>query len=201
MFLVDSSGSIQDGDVRDWDRVLDFLRDTIRGLAGINNDVRFAVLTFSNDARLVYNFTAYSSVSEAANAVNTIPYIGGTTNIADAFRLARTSLVHQLRGGATSLLFLLTDGKPNERVSQTEPEADLMKQTGTRVFTIGVTRSIDEPQLRRIASNPTDVVTSPDFASLSSKVQDLVGMACGTTSTSPTSRKVQFCIKFIFIQE
>ena len=89
------------------------------------------------------------------------------------------------RSDAAQIVILLTDGKPNSRVGDTEPEARRVKDLGIRVVAIGVTKSIDEPQLRRIASTPNDVITTVDFASLAGKVNAIIGVACSGTRPPP----------------
>ena len=86
---MDSSGSIKQGNPADWDLALNFLRDTIRGLARISTDVRFGIVTFSYEARMVFDLNEYIGVNDVIGGVSRIPYIGSTTNIADAFKMAR----------------------------------------------------------------------------------------------------------------
>lgn len=116
MFLVDSSGSIKETNPADWDLVLGFLRDAIRGLASLGNDIRFSIVTFSYEARLVFDLTHYTRVDDVINAVADIPYIGSTTDITDGLRMVRNSVIPGARPGATRILILMTDGKPNEQV-------------------------------------------------------------------------------------
>ena len=76
VFIVDSSGSIKQTNPGDWDLVLNFLRQAIGDLAKFSNDIRFGIVTFSYEARLVFDLNAYRSVNDVVNAVSTIPYIG-----------------------------------------------------------------------------------------------------------------------------
>lgn len=81
----------------------------------------------------------------------------------------------------------MTDGKPNSREPDTEPQANLLKGLGARIIAIGVTKFIDLDQLHRVATTPNDVITTPDFATLASKVNDIVGIACGSNPTPAPS--------------
>ena len=92
IFLVDSSGSIKQTNPTDWDLALGFVRDTIRGLAQISTDVRFGIITFSYEARLVFDLNEYTNVNDVINGVSRTTYIGSTTNIADAFQMARVQV-------------------------------------------------------------------------------------------------------------
>lgn len=100
---MDSSGSIKETNPGDWDLVLNFLRDAIRNLATYSKDIRFSIITFSYEARLVFDFTRYTNVNDVINAVATIPYIGSTTNIADGFEMARTRVFNNTRPGAAKV--------------------------------------------------------------------------------------------------
>ena len=71
------------------------------------------------------------------------------------------------------------------QVPLTEPEADAVKAAGVRIVGIGVTAFIDEDQLRRIATTPNDVITTPDFRSLAGRVNDIIGVACAP-AVAPT---------------
>ena len=114
---------------------------------------------------------------------------GSTTNMADGFEVARTQVLNGARQGAELVVILMTDGKPNSRVSETEPQADLIKRQGARLIAIGVTNLVDLPQLERVASTRDDVISTPDFASLADKVSDIVGRACaGNPIPRPTPR-------------
>lgn len=96
-----------------------------------------------------------------------------------------------MRPEAIKIIILLTDGKPNERVSDTLIEAQRVKNENVRIIPIGVTNAIDLDLLKLVATYPSDVITTPDFASLTSQLANIVTVACRTpppavlTTTTP----------------
>ena len=73
----------------------------------------------------------------------------------------------------------MSDGKPNQRERETIPQADALKGDNVRVVSIGITRAIDVALLESVSSNDNDVITTPDFSSLTAQVANIAGVACG----------------------
>ena len=117
MFLVDVSGSIQETDVRDWDRVKTFLKDSIRGLARLSSDARFSITIFSHDSYVYFKLDRYRTLDEVLNAVDDTPYVGATTDMTSGFEAVRNEVIPGARSGVPKILILMTDGKPNEQVN------------------------------------------------------------------------------------
>ena len=62
---------------------------------------------------------------------------GGRTNIADGIQIAREQVFSAARRGANKILILITDGEPNERVNDTQREADLAKRDRISIVSVG----------------------------------------------------------------
>ena len=90
MFVVDASGSIQ------WER-MNFVREFI--VSVVNNldiglsSTRVGAVYFSTSAYVAFTMDAYTNRQDVAQAIRAIPYIGNTTNIADAQRKARLGVL------------------------------------------------------------------------------------------------------------
>ena len=200
---MDSSGSIQDIDPTNWDQQLAFIRDVVTQFGTTGGDIRFALVDFSDNAIVEFYFDSYTNINDILNAINRITYFGGRTNIADGFQVTRQRVLGQRgdRGNAPNIIILLTDGIPNERVGESQGEANLVKQTGAQVITIGVTDAVDPDLLRALASDPSDFISSASFAELSNIVRTLVGAACPTVTPTPTPTPTpsKFGIPLIYI--
>lgn len=110
-----------------------------------------AVISFENRAALV--LAATKDKAEIARSVQTMR-AAGTTNMADAFRLARKEL-ENLEG--TSAVVVVTDGQPNDYAAARD-EAEALKRLGIDIITVG-TSDADDSFLRSIA-------TRADFSSI-----------------------------------
>ena len=97
---------------------------------------------------------------------------------------------NEVRPGAFKIIILMTDGKPNERLQDTLIEAQRAKDERIRIIPIGVTNAIDLDLLRLVANNPSDVITTPNFNSLTSQVANIVSLACGTPTPPPVTGKI-----------
>jgi len=59
-----------------------------------------------------------------------------------AFRVARTQLFNEARPNITKLAVLVTDGRANLGINDTQREANLTKAQNVEVFTIGITSEV-----------------------------------------------------------
>lgn len=183
VFIVDSSGSIQETDTANWGRVLDFIKQVIRKFGATGGDIHFAVVDYSDNAIVEFDLSTYGrDINRIIARIDTITYFQGRTDIADGLQTAREQVFGRAgdRPNAPNLAILLTDGVPNEREADTRPQADLLK-TIAKILVVGVTNKIDEQLLRYIATNSrTDYINTPDFAALEGIIDNLVRGACPT---------------------
>ncbi len=188
IFILDSSGSINDADPGNWVRVLTFVKDVVAKFGAGGGNIRFALVRFSDVANVEFVLDAYSDPNELYARIDKVAYYGGRTNIAHGFEVALSDVVGKNgdRPDAPNIVILITDGIPNEREGDTIPQATLMKRVA-RVLSVGITNAVDMDLLRAIASDQfTDVVTASDFARLTEIVEGLVGAACPTPTPRPT---------------
>jgi len=93
VFALDTSGSIGRTYVRE---MVGFLEELINSLNVNANDTdptvsRIGLLTYADTATIQFQLNTYRKRTEILQAIN-VPYSGGTTNAADAIRLASTYL-------------------------------------------------------------------------------------------------------------
>ena len=190
IFILDSSGSINDADPGNWVRVLTFVKDVVAKF-GTSGGNRFALVRFSDVANVEFLLDAYTDLNELYRRIDNVAYYGGRTNIAHGFEVALADVVGKNgdRPNAPNIVILITDGIPNEREGDTIPEAARMKDPrvgNARVLSVGITNAVDMDLLRAIASDPVDdVVTADDFNELTTIIDGLVGAACPTPAPTP----------------
>lgn len=173
MLVMDESGSIGP---EDFQKMKNFARDLLRNFKIGPNDMRVAVIKFSSSAYRVFNFYTYSSFEDISAALLNIVYVGGGTNTAEALRLARETTTHS-RPNAVTAAIVLTDG---QSYSDTTQEAQRLKDTGTKVFSVGIGSYISLSELTSIASTPVSqyLITTSNFNELYNKVQQFVDGLC-----------------------
>ena len=111
-----------------------------------------------------------------------LPYTGGTTNTAEALRVLRTEMFVAERGDrpdAINIAVVVTDGKSNNR-KRTLEEAVATRKAGIHIVVIGVGSSIEEEELRGIATDPDDdnVFIVKDFYALTKVLTPLLTSVC-----------------------
>jgi len=116
MILLDSSGSVRDNqpDMGDnWNASKAFVNDVIRRGTRIGRYYdRVALIEFSSQAFLRFDFNRYTSQREVQAAVDRLPYIGATTNTSLALDLGRKVFLNSSYGSrpnATHIMLLITD--------------------------------------------------------------------------------------------
>lgn len=134
VFIIDASGSIPSNEFQKGVSAIRYL------IEKADPSSKFAVIKFSNQATLLFNFI---SPDEAKTKLLNVAHTGGATNTQHALRMARTDLFQNpLASGhrqlASKLAVVITDGLSNIQRDQTVPQATLLKGTGTEVLVIAV---------------------------------------------------------------
>lgn len=180
VFIVDSSGSIGQNRFR---LMINYVLKVITFL-NINSGTRVGMVVYSNNAEVVFRLNEYSKLEDVLNGMN-IPYIGGTTNTADALRLTREQLFRQENGDRSdvrNIAVLITDGRSND-VDNTWQEAMLLRNEGVVLLGVGVCSGVQCNELKDIAtytSSGKNVLTVERLEDLDSTVEELAKSLCNS---------------------
>lgn len=175
--VIDSSTSIEEDGYEEQRR---FLITLINSLTIDNGDVRVGAVQFSDRARLEFYLNRYRSQSEIIGNINTMTYIKGETNIAEALRLTREQIFRPSNGdrtGVRNVALVITDANSNVEAFRTIPEADLLKASSAIIISVGV-GLIDLDELTRIASRPGLVLQVDDYAGLRNRLPEILDRIC-----------------------
>ncbi|KAK2165643.1 hypothetical protein LSH36_47g02029 [Paralvinella palmiformis] len=177
VFALDGSGSIEKNN---FFLLEEFIKDAMYGI-DLDSMSRVGVLTYSDEANIKIQLNEYNSTRSIINAMN-LPYTGGTTNTAEALRVLRTEMFVAERGDrpdAINIAVVVTDGKSNNR-KRTLEEAVATRKAGIHIVVIGVGSSIEEEELRGIATDPDDdnVFIVKDFYALTKVLTPLLTSVC-----------------------
>jgi len=188
VYIVDSSGSINFKDPRNWNITLEFLVNVTRQFTIGPDDVQVAFVLFSTDATIRWGLTRYQNQADLITAILAVPYIGDRTNLNDALYLTRTRVFASgqgTRSGAFKAAIILTDGVDNVPTNGTEltiQNATAAKADGIRLTAVGVSDQVNVDRLRdQIASLPSNrhYYHVDDFQALTSIVNELRPVVCG----------------------
>ncbi|KAK2189963.1 hypothetical protein NP493_92g03036 [Ridgeia piscesae] len=139
VFLIDSSGSVQETSAENWKLVLTFIGGIVNRLPVSRDEIRIGALEFSSDA-ITESILYLNNDLNKANLERTIGsmhHYGGNTNTAAALRMCRELMFHESKGhraGVRSIAILLTDGISNVNSNATSSEARSLKQAGVQQF-------------------------------------------------------------------
>ena len=143
-------------------------------------DIRVAEIVFSDRVVLHFPFTA--NVDSAVNAVDSTPYLGSTTNIADGLQLATQTIQSDNIPSRTKVVMLITDGKANVNEDRINPESAILRGQAA-IYAVGITDAIDRAELLVITGGAADqLIEVIDFASLNAKITPLIATVCGKPS-------------------
>ena len=178
-FVVDSSGSINFKDPRNWDITLQFVANVTSQFTIGPNNVQVAFVLFSDVATVEWDLTRYRDSTSLLRAIRNVRYIGSATNINDALYLTWSQVFAANRGtrpNAVKVTIILTDGEdniPSEGTPLTIANATLCKNQDIRLIAIGISNDVDRARLLQIVSSPSDYHGVDDFDALTSVIAQL----------------------------
>ena len=179
-FIIDSSGSIRDnnppgGQPDNWQLQLDFLSRLVDIFTVGPDATKVGAVVFSELVNLVFTLNTFTDAQSVKDAILRLPYLGETTNTAEALMVTREQCFSRQNGDrakVSNLAVLISDGVPFPlfRKDSALREANALKASGVSVVAIGVTNVIDGDFLRDISSPPQlkgrNFFVAADFAVL-----------------------------------
>ena len=97
-------------------------------------------------ARFNFYLSSYSDVTSLTNAIRNLAYLGGSTNMAQGLRYARTWIFNPSygdRADVPNVIILVTGGPPDNQAAVLN-EVRLIKDHGIAVVGVGVTTSVSD---------------------------------------------------------
>lgn len=158
VFLVDSSRSIYD---LDFQRQIDFVDKVVTkfDIGPGDQQTRVGVILYAQTFWLRFYLRSHLDLSSLRKAIQRIPHKhGSTTRTEKAIKFLRTHMFkpwYGARNNATHVAIIISDGRSQDRKA-TRTEAQLTKEAGILLFTIGVGKGADLQELKEIASDPDE---------------------------------------------
>lgn len=177
--MLDSSFSMHKNQ---FEQQLKFVANVVDHFEIGKDHTEVGILTFNHDIRVEFNLDAFLDKTKLKEAIMTIPYWGGGTDIGEALRYGRLEMFSKQNGGrnnAKKLIVVITDGQSNNQ-TKTESEARLARLSGIHIISVGVGNAPNDKELGRIASEPKEksVFKVDNFDSLDTIVDSLSEQTC-----------------------
>ena len=186
--MIDSSGSIRDKNVEggpdNWNQTLKFVQQVINTVvAKPMASPRFAAVTFSNFGELQFNFDRYGgNYAKMGEAVLSSTYLGGTTNTTGGFLVAEKFLLGPGNGGnrpeAKDLIILITDGRATVDADRLQPTAASIRNRSVDILGVGVTKDINEDEIRGLISKQAYYFAALNFNDLTQTAREVADVVC-----------------------
>lgn len=193
IFLMDSSESIIENDpfgkpYHNWQILKNFTKDVVKRLPVDNGDTAVGVIQYASKVINNFDLGRYQRVSEIREEIDKVNHMGGYTYTSEGLKQVSTQLFMGYK--QRKVVVVLTDGLSNYDIQDTIPEAERLKQQNVEVYTVGLTKYIDEDELRGLASFPPSkyFLHLDDPNSFHYKVEVLVYRLCNLPDpTEPTA--------------
>lgn len=186
--LIDGSGSVTPGS--SWSNEVQFTKSLFSQLEFGEDLVQAGVVLFSDKAYLFPRGGAATSEEaddntgwmtfsreELVQGVDSMSLPGASHDTAGALGRAQNALQNG-RTDARSVVFMVTDGNPNDMTAMDEAAASVKKTSRLLVVTVG--GNVNEEAAQGWASEPyqENVMNVPDFSSLQPRIVDFVASMC-----------------------
>ena len=185
VFVLDMSSSIGQSN---WDLMLAFVVNIIQKLTISEVGVHIGVVTFSDTSYTEFHLDSHFNKASLINAINSIFYKGGGTRTSSGIKRMMDDVFDPLgrdlkgdRSDVANLAIVITDGESNLDAHKTVPYANEAKDKNIKVFAVGITKAVNETELKGISSNGIRGETywlSDDFNMTDEIVKGIVRKTC-----------------------
>ena len=182
VFIVDSSGSINEQDSNNWNLVLNFMQSLVDSFTIGSDDVRIGAVLYSEFAEVRFYLDDHTTREDIKDAIQNFPYLDSFTNTAEGLELMMNNVFVKTRGdrdGVPNIAILITDGQANKRIGEEITVASEAKGKGINIISIGVTDRINIDDLTAIASSADQVIEVTNFSELGNIVTHVMESSCG----------------------
>ena len=150
VMILDSSRSIG---ISNFELMKSYIVNMLSGFTIGSDDTRVGVIRYSTRASIVIPLGSYNSNSQLSSAINSIEYIGGSTNTNLALNLLTTAFATaRVDEGIPRVAIVFTDGQSSS-LTATAQAARNVHNAGIYVYSFGIGSGISSTELTAIASS------------------------------------------------
>lgn len=160
--------------------MLNAVKSFIRDIDIDSGKIRIGLLTYNTGTYVQFHLNRYRTKSDIISAIDRVEYRIGSTNTADAMKVARTRMFksrHGARQHANHVLIVITDGVSNMNYDRVLPESELARSEGIVTLAVGV--NVERTtELDIIAGTPQNRLVIERFDQLQEKLKTLFTSIC-----------------------
>lgn len=177
VFVVDSSTSVGPAN---FETMLNAIKSFVNDIDLEEGKIQVGLLTYNTEAYVIFHLNKYETKSDILRAIDDVEYRIGSTNTADAIKMARTRMFtrrHGAREDANYVMIVITDGISNINYERVLPESELARSEGIVTLAVGV--GVDRTkELDVIAGTPEKRLVIERFDQLQEKLKSLFTSFC-----------------------
>mmetsp|Transcript_55945 Transcript_55945/g.111171 ORF Transcript_55945/g.111171 Transcript_55945/m.111171 type:complete len:325 (+) Transcript_55945:1009-1983(+) len=183
VFLVDSSGSIEQNNAQGHNRSKQFVKDVTNDLPVGDGatDTRVAVVQFSSQLKQTTEIELTDGISKPAieEAVEDMPFHNLDTWIGKGINYTTADTFKHSRPDAAKMLIVIADGNSKD----TQQGADDARDSGIDLVAVGVGDGIHEEEMQKIAGPDGKILSGKDYAHLGTILANTTEIVCDEVST------------------
>ncbi|XP_046585152.1 uncharacterized protein LOC124292144 [Haliotis rubra] len=186
VFMIDSSSNVGDAQHQQLEQ---FLKDFIIRLPIGKDKVQVGLVQYSSHPADGFPLNMYTDRMDLLKAVDTLRYMGGGTNTADALKYMREQAFSSVSGARTDVPrigIIITNGHSSNPTATTT-EADKARSSDIGLIGVGVGSGVDLNELYNIADNPhtTNTFTISDNDQMQNSIPQILNAACNMNRMLP----------------
>lgn len=189
-FVLDASGSIDPADYR---LQLQFTKDLLRRVNVARNKTHVTIINYSGNVQVLTALNANYTLAQKLNAVDQAIHYQGGTDTALALQTANQWFSYAAgrrlaSEGVTPVIFVITDGASNDRNS-TIQAAEVLKQQGITIVSVGVGPGPDTTELHAICTPPytENYFAISNYNALNQRLNQFTSKSCSEPAPVTTN--------------
>lgn len=186
--MVDGSKDIDDQGSGNFRKCLEFTKEILRSFPVSKQGVHTGIITYGRKALVDINLDTSLDQTGIESAIDAIPYSGDESYTGNALDTAMGKLFPH--SGREKVAHILVVVKGSISQDEVQSSAQELRDSGVRIFCIGVGKRFDQSQLDLIASSPSGTyVITTEFNTLRNVVPTLSSrILSGKMPFPPTGR-------------
>lgn len=183
--MIDSSSNVG---IAQHQQLENFLKNFLIRLPVGKDKVQVGLIQYSSYPSAGFPLSMYTDRNDLLKAVDSLRYMGGGTNTADALKYMREQAFSQTSGARTDVPrigIVITNGHSSNPTATTT-EADKARSSNIGLIGVGVGSGLDLNELNNIADNPhtSNTFTISDYDQLQNSIPQILNAACNSKHES-----------------
>ena len=181
VFVIDGSGSIDQVQTGNFDKMREFIKQIIDGFEVSEERTHVGAIVFSSKTyvRTIFDLKQINSKDRIHSKIDKMRYPRGETYTGKALAAAIKMMRSGDRPDKPNVCIIVTDGRADDDIHYYAKALKNTGTSGTKVFSVGVGVNYDKGELEAMASKPSkNFVFAADFDKLDEVTQKIKDSAC-----------------------